>query len=89
MNTQPNHVRILTNTEDLVAYCRADKDYYSPEPPDAWDESTDTNRPRVLILGFDTETDLEAELAVQAIQGFVLRRTTMTHPVFSYRDERS
>ena len=84
MTTQPNHVRLITNTEELVAFCRADE---APEPPDAWDETTDTQRDSVLVIGFDAQSDLEAQLAVQAIQGFVTRRTTLEHPVFTYKKE--
>jgi hypothetical protein len=66
------YVRVPT-TEELPTLMRM-FDGFAPEPPDAWDETTDTRRLYELSIGFDADTDLEADLSVEAIRAFITRR---------------
>jgi len=75
---QPNHVRVLGDQDLLDLLNSWENEDETPEPDDAWDETTNMARTYELTIGFEAETLLEAELVASAIHGFVTRRTTAT-----------
>lgn len=85
-----SHVRVLPhNFPDEIVYDSPDGDHQYVAPPDAWDETTDTNRQWRIEIGFETITVLEAQLIAQAVSGFMRRRTTAGDVTVALTDNHS
>ena len=76
------YVRVIPDLRELIEHADASE---HGEPWDAWDETTDTQRPYELTIAFDAQTQLEVDLCVASISAFVKRRTTLEDVVLTLR----